>query len=70
MIFLLGLALFIGANQDFFQFEIEMKEQGYEWQYVGKTLAEPGYPHLEVYESGEPYYYYQMAKGQDNTTEK
>ena len=70
MIFLLGLALFIGVNQDFFQFEIEMKNQGYEWRYVGKTLAEPGYPHLEVYESGEPYYYYQLVKTEENIKNK
>ena len=58
------LALFIGANQDFFQFEIEMKAQGYEWEYVGRIPAEPGYPHLEVYEDGKPYYYYQLVKPQ------
>ena len=63
MIILL-LALFVGANQDFFQFEIEMKEQGYKWEYVGRTPAEPGYPHLEVYEDGKPYYYYQLVKPQ------
>lgn len=59
---ILGLALFIGANQDFFQFEIEMKKQGYEWERVGRTPAEPGYPHLEVYENGKPFYYYQLVK--------
>ena len=61
---ILFLALFVGANQDFFQFEIEMKKQGYDWQYVGRTSAEPGYPHLEVYEDGEPYYYYQLVKSE------
>ena len=67
MIFLFGLALFIGANQDFFQFEIEMKAQGYEWQHVGRTPAEPGYPHLEVWEDGKPYYYYQLVKPQQES---
>ena len=65
MILLLAIALFVGANQDFFQFEIEMKKQGYEWEYVGRTPAEAGYPHLEVYEDGEPFYYYQLVKTQE-----
>lgn len=64
MIILLALVLFVGANQDFFQFEIEKKAQGYEWKYVGRTPAEPGHPHLEVYEDGKPYYYYQLVKAQ------
>ena len=64
MIILLALVLFVGANQDFFQFEIEKKAQGYEWEYVGRTPAEPGHPHLEVYEDGKPYYYYQLVKAQ------
>jgi len=62
------VALFIGANQDFFQFEIAMKKQGYEWKYVGRTPAEPGYPHLEVYEDGKPYYYYQLVKPQEENS--
>lgn len=57
-----ALMVFVLANQDFFQFEIEMKKQGYEWEYVGKTPAEPGYPHLEVWEDGKPYWYYQLVK--------
>ena len=64
MIILLALVLFVGANQDFFQFEIEKKAQRYEWEYVGRTPAEPGHPHLEVYEDGKPYYYYQLVKAQ------
>ena len=70
MIILLALALFIGANQDFFQFEIEKKAQGYDWEYVGRTPAEPGHPHLEVYEDGKPYYYYQLVKTQEESSNK
>jgi hypothetical protein len=58
------LLVFVLANQDFFEFEREYKAKGYEWEYVGRTPAEPGYPHLEVYEDGKPYYYYQLVKAQ------
>ena len=67
MIFLLAVALFVGANQDFFEFEREYKAKGYEWQHVGRTPAEPGHPHLEVYENGKPYYYYQLVKPQQES---
>ena len=56
------LLVFVLANQDFFEFEREYKAKGYKWEYVGRTPAEPGYPHLEVYEDGKPYYYYQLVK--------
>lgn len=69
MMVLAILALFIGFNQDFFQFEIEMKKQGYEWEYVGRTPAEPGYPHLEVYKNGKPYYYYQLVKAEEKSSD-
>jgi len=62
MIFLFAIAVFIGANKDFFEFDMHYRSQGYEWQHVGRTPAEPGYPHLEVYEDGKPYYYYQLVK--------
>ena len=67
MIILFAIALFVGANQDFFQFEIEMKSQGYDWEYVGRNPAEPGYPHLEVWEDGKPYYYYQLVKTEEKS---
>ena len=65
MIVLAILALFVGANQDFFEFERKHLAQGYKWEYVGRTPAEPGYPHLEVYEDGKPYYYYQLVKAEE-----
>lgn len=61
------LVVFVFANQDFFEFEREYKAKGYEWQHVGRTPAEPGYPHLEVYEDGKPYYYYQLVKPQQES---
>lgn len=64
---LIGILLvFVLANQDFFEFEREYKAKGYEWEYVGRTPAEPGYPHLEVYEDDKPYYYYQLVKKTQN----
>jgi hypothetical protein len=61
MTYLLMILLFSAANKDFFEFAHTYQEQGYNWKYVGKTSAESGYPHLEVYDSeNNPVYYFQL----------
>ena len=58
---LIAILMFAHANQDFLEFAQEYQDQGYTWEYVGKTPAEPGYPHLEVLDSeNNPVYYYQL----------
>jgi hypothetical protein len=56
----LAVLLFSFANQDFLEFAQEYQDQGYTWEYVGKTPAEPGYPHLEVMIDEKPYFFYQL----------
>lgn len=58
---LIAIMMFAHANQDFLEFAQEYQDQGYTWEYVGQTPAEPGHPHLEVYDSeNNPVYYYQL----------
>ena len=56
----MAIMLFSWANQDFLEFAEEYQNKGYTWEYVGKTPAEPGYPHLEVTIDEKPYYFYQL----------
>lgn len=61
MFWTLAVILFSVANQDFFEFAHEYQQKGYTWEYVGKTPAEPGYPHLEVFDfENNPVYFYQL----------
>ena len=65
---LIAILMFAHANQDFLEFAQEYQDQGYTWEYVGKTPAEPGYPHLEVLDSeNNPVYYYQLFPPQTKT---
>jgi len=61
MIYILLVVVFAEVNRDFFEFAEKYQNQGYTWEYVGKQPAEPGYPHLEVYDSeNNPVYYFQL----------
>ena len=65
---LIAILMFAHANQDFLEFAQRNQDQGYTWEYVGKTPAEPGYPHLEVLDSeNNPVYYYQLFSPQTKT---
>jgi len=65
---LIAILMFAHANQDFLEFAQEYQDQGYTWEYVGKTPAEPGYPHLEVLDSeNNPVYYYKLFSPQTKT---
>jgi len=65
---LIAILMFAHANQDFLEFAQQYQDQGYTWEYVGKTPAEPGYPHLEVLDSeNNPVYYYQLFSPQTKT---
>ena len=58
---LIAILMFAHANQDFLEFAEEYQNRGYTWEYVGKTPAEPGYPHLEVLDSeNNPVFFYQL----------
>jgi hypothetical protein len=65
---LIAILMFAYANQDFLEFAETYQNQGYTWEYVGKTPAEPGYPHLEVLDSeNNPVYYYQLFSPKTKT---
>lgn len=65
---LIAILMFAHANQDFLEFAQRYQDQGYTWEYVGKTPAEPGHPHLEVLDSeNNPVYYYQLFSPQTKT---
>jgi len=61
MTYLVMLVFFAEVNSDFFEFAHKYQQKGYTWEYVGKTPAEPGYPHLEVLDSeNNPVFFYQL----------
>ena len=61
MTYILMILFFAEANRDFFEFAQTYQDQGYTWHYVSKQPAQPGYPHLEVYDSEtNPVYYFQL----------
>ena len=68
MTYLVMLVLFAEVNRDFFEFAETYQNQGYTWEYVGKTPANPEHPHLEVYDSeNNPVYFYQLFSPETKT---
>ena len=66
----IAVIMFAYANQDFLEFAETYQNQGYTWEYVGKTPAAVGYPHLEVTIDETPYYFYQLFAPQAEKNSK
>ena len=57
----LAILMFAWANEDFLAFAQEYQDQGYTWEYVGKTKPS-GVPAITMKANGEEYILWKLKK--------